>query len=153
MAVFRFRMQNILNMKEKLEEQAKQDFAQAQKEYFDEVEQLEHLKKRKEDYITYGVELRNKSIDIQELRDNKYAIERMDDYIKEQELAVTMAQKKMDAAMRKMMDARTETKTYEKLREHDFEAFMIEEGKKESKEIDELNSYRFSRKGEDGVQA
>ncbi|MBQ7972780.1 MAG: flagellar export protein FliJ [Lachnospiraceae bacterium] len=153
MAVFRFRMQNILNMKEKLEEQAKQDFAQAQKEYFDEVEQLEHLKKRKEDYIAYGVELRNKSIDIQELRDNKYAIERMDDYIKEQELAVTMAQKKMDAAMRKMMDARTETKTYEKLREHDFEAFMIEEGKKESKEIDELNSYRFSRKGEDGVQA
>ena len=39
---------------------------------------------------------------------------------------------------------------YEKLKEEDFKEFMIEEGKAESKEIDELNSFRFSERAKRG---
>lgn len=145
MSVFRFRMQSILDMKAKLEEQAKIEFAQAQQKLLEEQELLAQIVKRKEDYIAYGVELRNKTIDVQEILDNKNAIEYTQELEKKQILAVNVAQKAVDAASRKMMEARTQTRTYEKLKEHAFEEFLQEENRAESKEIDQLNSYRSAR--------
>ncbi|MBQ7766865.1 MAG: flagellar export protein FliJ [Lachnospiraceae bacterium] len=145
MSVFRFRMQNILDMKTKLEEQAKTEFAQAQQKLLEEQELLAQIIKRKEDYIAYGIELRNQVIDVREILDNKKAIEYTKDLEKQQQLAVNVAQKAVDAASRKMMEARTQTKTYEKLKEHAFEEFLQEENRAESKEIDQLNSYRSAR--------
>ncbi len=146
MAVFHFRMQNILDMKEKLEEQAKNDFAKAQKELADEEEALNNLFIRKEAYLQEGVRLRSVAIDVQEILDNKKAIEHVDGLIEQQKVNVNVASKKVDAATKTMMDARVQTKTYTKLREKEFDNFMAEEVKKESKEIDELNSYRYGNK-------
>lgn len=143
MAVFHFRMQNILDMKVKFEEQAKNDFAKAQKELADEEEALQALCDRKEAYLQEGVRLRAAAIRVQEILDNKKAIEHTDGLIEQQKVNVNVASKKLDAATKKMMDARVETKTYTKLREKAFENFLVEEAKKESKEIDELNSYRY----------
>ena len=143
MAVFRFRMQNILEMKEKLEEQAKNEFAHAQKVLAEEEELLNALFQKKEAYIEQGIQLRNRVIDIQEIMDNKKAIEHTDMLIEQQKLSVAVAGKKVDAATKQLMDARVQTKTYSKLREKEFNDFLAEEARKESKEIDELNSYRF----------
>jgi len=145
MSVFRFRMQSILDMKIKLEEQAKIEFAQAQKKLAEEAELLSQIRERKENYIAYGIELRNRVIDVQEILDNKKAIEYTEELEKQQQLAVNVAQKALDAASRKMMDAITETRTYEKLREHAFETFLQEENRAESKEIDQLNSFRSAK--------
>ena len=143
MAVFRFRMQNILDMKAKLEEQAKNDFAKAQKELADEEEALQALYDRKEAYLQEGVNLRASSICVQDILDNKKSIEHTDGLIEQQKVNVNVAAKKVDAATKKMMDARVQTKTYMKLREKAFESFLAEEAKRENKEIDELNSYRY----------
>lgn len=145
MSVFRFRMQNILDMKEKLEEQAKTEFAQAQRKLNEEQELLAEVVKRKEDYIAEGIRLRNEAISVREILDNKSAIEYTQNLEKEQRLAVNVAQKAVDAASRRMMEARAQTKTYEKLKEHAFEEFMQEENRAESKEIDQLNSYRSAK--------
>ena len=142
MSVFRFRMQNILDMKEKLEEQAKTEFAQAQRKLTEEQELLAEVIKRKEAYIAEGIRLRNEAISVREILDNKSAIEYTQNLETEQRLAVNVAQKAVDAASRRMMEARAQTKTYEKLKEHAFEEFMQEENRAESKEIDQLNSYR-----------
>lgn len=145
MSVFRFSMQSILDMKAKLEDQAKIEFAQAQQKLIEEQELLEQIIRRKEDYIAYGIKLRNEAINVQEILDNKNAIEYTKNLEKEQRLAVNVAQKAVDAATRRMMEARAQTRTYEKLKEHAFEEFMIEENRAESKEIDQLNSYRSAR--------
>lgn len=145
MSVFRFRMQSILDMKAKLEEQAKIEFAQAQQKLTEEQELLEQIIRRKEEYIAQGIRLRNENIDVQEILDNKSAIEYTQNLEKEQRLAVNVAQKAVDAATKRMMDARAQTKTYEKLKEHAFEEFLQEENRAESKEIDQLNSYRSAR--------
>lgn len=145
MSVFRFRMQSILDMKAKLEDQAKIEFAQAQQKLTEEQELLEQIIKRKEDYIAYGIKLRNEAINVQEILDNKNAIEYTKELEKEQRLAVNVAQKAVDAAARRMMEARAQTRTYEKLKEHAFEEFILEENRAESKEIDQLNSYRSAR--------
>ena len=49
MAKFFYRMQNILNIKYKLEEQAKQEFSQAQNRYQQELQRLQSYKRQKLD--------------------------------------------------------------------------------------------------------
>ena len=144
MAVYKYKMQGILDIKEKLETQAKQEFANANLRLLEEEAILEKIRQKKNEYIEEGVRLRREIIDPVEIEINKRAVEVMEDEEVKQEREVAVARKNVDAARRKMMEARTETKIYEKLKENDFKEFMIEEGKAESKEIDELNSFRFS---------
>ena len=150
MAVYKYKLQGILDIKEKLETQAKQEFANANIKLMEEEALLENIRQRKNEYIEEGVRLRLEVIDPVSIDINKRAGEVMEDEEKKQELEVAVARKNVDMARRKMMEARTETKIYEKLKEDDFKEFMIEEGKAESKEIDELNSFRFSEKSRRG---
>lgn len=150
MAVYKYKMQGILNIKEKLENQAKQDFANANLKLLEEEELLANIIKRKEEYLEEGKRLRMSVIDPVALEKNKLAVEVLEDEREKQEREVTLARKNVEVQRKKMMDARTETKTYEKLKEKDFDEFMSEEGRKESKEIDELNSFRFAEKAREG---
>lgn len=144
MAVYKFKMQGILDIKDKLETQAKQDFANANIKLIEEEERLAQIIKRKEEYLEEGKRLRMTVIDPLELDKNKLAVEVLEDQRIKQEREVKLARNNVEVQRKKMMDARTETKTYEKLKENDFNEFLFEEGKKESKEIDELNSFRFA---------
>ena len=144
MAVYKFKMQSVLDIKEKLETQAKQDFANANLKLLEEEALLDKIVRKKESYVEEGVKLRDGIIDPVSIEINKRAVEVMEDQEEAQKKEVAIARKNVDAARKKMMDARMETKTYEKLKEDDFNEFMMEQGKIESKEIDELNSFRFS---------
>ena len=150
MAVYKYKMQGVLDIKEKLETQSKQEFANANLKLMEEEALLEQIRQRKQEYIEEGVKLRMQVIDPVAIDINKRSVEVMEDNEKAQEREVAVARKNVEAARKKMMDARTETKIYEKLKENDFKEFMIEEGKAESKEIDELNSFRFSEKSRRG---
>lgn len=146
MSVFRYKMQNILNLKYKLEEQAKMDFAAARKKLDTEEEKLEELYHRREDYVEEGRKLRESSLPIQDILDNKTAILRMEDYIELQKINVSDAEKELENERVKMQEAIQERKIYEKLREKAFDNFIKEENAKESKEIDELTSYTYGQK-------
>lgn len=148
MSVYKFKMQSILDIKAKLEEQSRQDFAVAAGRLIDEQNALDELKARRQEYVEIGIALRNTTIDVLKIKENKDAIDRMDELIEKQALNVKVAEKELEVARFKMMQARTQTKTYEKLKENDFEEFMHEEGIKESKEIDQLNSYRSAQKAD-----
>lgn len=150
MAVYKYKLQGILNIKEKLENQAKQDFANANLKLLEEEEILANIIKRKEEYLEEGKRLRMSVIDPVAIEKNKLAVEVLEDEREKQEREVTLARKNVEVQRKKMMDARTETKTFERLKEKDFEEFMSLEGKKESKEIDELNSFRFAEKAKEG---
>ena len=150
MAVYKYKMQGVLDIKEKLETQSKQEFANANLKLMEEEALLEQIRQRKQEYIEEGVKLRLQVIDPVAIEINKRAVEVIEDDEKAQEREVNVAKKNVEVAIKKMMDARTETKIYEKLKENDFKEFMIEEGKAESKEIDELNSFRFSERSRRG---
>lgn len=142
MAVFRFSMQNILNMKEKLEEQEKNNFAQANRRLLEAEEELERLKRRllkKEEELREAV---SELTDIREVRTREDAVEIVKMYVKQQQLVVIQRQKEVEVARQRLQEAMKERKTFEKLREKAFEAFVAEENKKEQKEVDELVSYR-----------
>lgn len=149
MAIFRYGMQNVLNIKEKLEEQEKQNFAMMRVRLTEEEEKLETLKARREQVALEGKKMREDKIDILSIKENTALASYIDEEIKGQRVKVMAAEKNLENARKRMQDAMQERKIHEKLRENAFEEFMKEEGIKEAKEIDELTSYVYGQKDEE----
>lgn len=143
MAKFRYRMQSILNIKIQMETQAKMEFGQAQRRLLEEEERLELLYDRKEGYLEEGRSIRKDSLKVQSLRDNEYAIARMDEYIEIQTENVRTAEREVEKTRQKLQEVMQERKMQEKLREKAFHRFVQEENARESKEVDELTSYTY----------
>lgn len=144
MAKFIFKMQNILSVKEKLEEQAKAEYGIELMKLREEEEKKVLLEQKKlyyEDKLTAAL---SDTLDIRRIRlledgieDLKYEIQLQEFVIMRQEEEVAKARERLDEAMK-------ERKTYEKLKEHAFETFKQELNAAEQKEIDELVSFRHS---------
>lgn len=146
MSKFVYRMQNILNIKSKLEEQAKMDYGLARARLNEEEEKLEVLQQRKADYEETARLALKDALHVREIRENKEALLRMDELMELQRLEIQKAQQKLEEARVKLQDAVQERKIQEKLRENAFEGFMQEEKARESREIDELTSYTYGQK-------
>lgn len=146
MARFRYTLQSILDIKVKLETQAKQNFAAAAGILAEEEKRLEILRERRLMYENRAAQLLSGTLDMQEIEENKTAILVMDNYIADQMLRVELATKKLERARQVMTEAMMEKKTYETLREQAFEFFLQEEKKEEGKTVDELVSYTYGQK-------
>lgn len=143
MAKFIYRMQSILNIKLKMEEQAKNSFAIARMRLDEEEEKLEAFFAKKKEYEDTYREMAQGSINILELNACKNAIEYTKNQIKRQLVEVKVAGKNLEAAQLRLNEAVKERKIQEKLRERAFEQFLVDLNDEEKKEIDELVSYRF----------
>lgn len=147
MGRFRYRMQNILNIKEKLETQAKNDFAAANLELLEEQDKLarmlEHNKQLEEESKTLRLK---ESLSIKEIKDNTLSIELHKEKMKQQALRIHAAEKKVEQKRKVMVDLMQEKKTHELLKEKAFEQFLLDEKAEESKQIDELTSYTYGQK-------
>lgn len=146
MSKFVYRMQSILEIKKKLEEQAKNNFAAARAALTEEEEKLQVLEDRKSGYEQAGRALRESTLNVMDILENKEAILRMEEFIELQKLEVARAEGRLEQARIALQLAMQESKTHEKLREKAFEEFVHEENAKEAKEIDELVSYTYGQK-------
>lgn len=146
MAKFIYRMQSILSVKEKLETQAKNEFAQAKIRLDEEIAKLEALKERKSAYEEEGRQMRKAAIDVQKLNENQYAVDRMDEYIAAQQKNVEKAERELEKARVKMVEAMQESQIHQKLKEKAFEEFKRDLSAQEAKEIDELTSFSYGQK-------
>lgn len=146
MAKFIYRMQSILEIKLKMEDQARTEFATAKMHLDEEEERLQYLKDRKTGYEQLGRELRKDGLKVFEILENKEAIDRMEEFILLQMENVRKAERQLDEARQRLQEAMQESKTHEKLREKAFDEFIHEENAREAKEVDELTSYTHSRR-------
>lgn len=146
MARFRYSLQSILNIKLKMETQAKQEFSAAKNALDEEEEKLLELQKRKAGYEKKAETLLTGVLRVREIEENKSAILRMDEYIALQRIQITAAEKRLEQAREKLTEVMKERKTHETLREKAFENFLQEENKLESKAVDELTSYTYGQK-------
>lgn len=146
MARFRYKMQSVLNVKEKLETRARQDFAEANMRLEIEKDKMNMLKQRKEAYLEEGVQLRQSIIDVRKIRENKMAVMKMDEYIGNQAVQINIAVKELERARAALQELMQERKVHEKLKENAFQEFMKEEQVQESKEIDHLTTYTHGQK-------
>ena len=139
-------MQNILNIKYKLEDQAKTEFMLANQVLREEEEKLQTLKDRKFGYEETVRQLLKKHLEVDRIKENQEAIVRMEEFIVAQKVRVEEAAREVEIKAAKLTELMQERKAQEKLKEKAFENFLQEENAKESKEIDELVSFTYGRK-------
>ncbi len=148
MAKFVYRMQNILNIKLKLETQAKMAYSQANALLREEEEKLRQLFERRMFYERRSQELVEGKLDLMEIKDCRQAVETMKVLIRRQMMQVQLAERKVEAARAQLENVMKERKTQEILRDKAFEEFKQELEHEESKAVDELVSYTYGRKEE-----
>ncbi len=145
MTRFSFRLESILQIKIKLEEQAKMEFAAAKMRLNEEEDKLQALKDRKEAYEQELKRLYMGNLDVRRINSTSAAIEVTETQINTQAFAVKRAEKKVAAASDKLSTVMQERKSMEKLKENKLAEYMREYNEEESKQTDELISYQYGR--------
>ena len=146
MAKFKYRMQNILDVKLKLESQAKIAYGIANQKYLAEQKTLQELIIRRTGYEMALKEVMTGTIDVREVAHARADVNTMKTLVRRQMIAVHKAELELNDARQKLNEIMTERKTHEKLREKAFEQFKEEIKESESKEIDELVSFTYNSK-------
>lgn len=146
MSKFIYRMQNILNVKLKTEDQAKQEFMVANQRLREEEEKLEDLQERKRNYEVQARQFLTKKLQVDKIRETNEAILRMNEFIHHQEERVEEAKELARQKSHKLAQLMQERKAQEKLKEKAFDNFVKEENAREGKEIDELVSFTYGKR-------
>ncbi len=147
MAKFQYRMQNLLDVKQKMENQAKIAYAMANAKLMEEQTELQRLMIQRAGYEREAKELITGNIDVSKIKNCRRSIDTMKSLIRTQMMQVHVAEKKVEAARKQLNDLMVERKTHEKLREKAFDEFKKEIQYAEYKEIDELVSYTYQDNG------
>lgn len=145
MATFRYKMQNILDLKEKLESQAKTEFAEQSAKLREEELKLSRIY---DDIKVYEEKIRSmneQKLDILELRQCNNGIKIKKQQAKAQKRNIALAQKNLDIARGKLNQVMVDRKTQEILKDKAFEEFKRELEAAESKEVDEVVSFKYNK--------
>ncbi len=146
MARFRYSLQSILDIKQKMETQARQEFSAARGALDREEEKLSALERRKDSYESESGKLREGILDCLALEENRRSLVVMGNLIDDQNREVRRAEKNLERARVELTNVMMERKTHETLRDKAFEEFLQEENRAESKMVDELTSYTYGQK-------
>jgi flagellar FliJ protein len=138
-------MENLLQVKKKLEDQAKIAYGLARLRLTREEEKLEQVKQRKSGYENELRSLRSAKLDLLKLKQCEQAIDIMMANIKQQTTVVKNTAHRLEIARIRLNDAMVERKTQERLKEKAFTEYLLEFDAEERKEVDELNSFIYSK--------
>lgn len=144
MKKFRYSMESVLQIKLKLEDQAKIAYGTARMKLTQEEENLEKLKKRQRLLEADLRELRAGILDLYQIIQCEQAIEYTKTKIKQQLTVVRNAAHRLEVARIRLNDAMVGRKTQERLKEKAFEEYIQEFDAEERKEVDELNSFNYN---------
>ncbi|MCI6243111.1 MAG: flagellar export protein FliJ [Lachnospiraceae bacterium] len=145
MAKFVYRMQNILNIKQKLETQAKMEYSDANQNYREQQEILNGYMIRRMQYEKHWKEQMKGNIDLASVQHAREDANTMKTIVRRQMMEVHKAEKELEDAREKLNTVMQERKIQEKLRDKAFEDFKQELAHEETKEIDELVSYTHNK--------
>ena len=144
MAKFVYRMQNILDIKKKLESQAEIAYGIANQKYLSEQKTLQEYMLRRTEYEKELKDLMTGTLDVKRVGQARSNVNTMKTMIRRQMIEVHKAELELNDARQKLNEIIMERKTHEKLREKAFEQFKEEIKESESKEIDELVSFTYN---------
>ena len=138
-------MENLLQVNKKLEDLAKIAYGVARLRLTKEEEKLDNMMLRKKAYENELRELWSAKLDLLKLKQCEQAIEVMRLNIKQQNSVVKNAAHRLEIARIRLNDAMVERKTQERLKEKAWDEYILEFDAEEQKEVDELNSFNYSR--------
>ena len=146
MAKFKYRMQNILDVKIKLESQAKTAYGIANQKYIEEQKKLQEIMLRRASYEKQLKECMMGMIDVRQVSHARADVNAIKTIMRRQMVEVHKAERALEDARKALNEVMMERKTHEKLKEKAFEQFKTELNAEENKEIDQLVSYTYNNK-------
>lgn len=144
MKKFAYSMQNILNLQYKFEEQEKAAFQEAMSRLRREEDILKQYLEQKSHYEESLKQEATGTVDLKMVRFYRNSIDVMKTRIRAQMLKVHLEEKNVETARLRLQQEMKKRKTHEIMREKALENYIYEMAAEESKEIDELVSYRHS---------
>ena len=139
-------MQNILELKQKMEDQSKMAYANQRRALTEEEKKEEELKDEKQRYEEEGRRLRGNNLNVRDILANVQGVKTMDILIEKQHKNVEREEEKLEKRRKELEKVMKERKAQEKLRENAFRRFVQEENAAEGQVIDELTSYNYGNK-------
>lgn len=145
MAKFNFKLQSFLGLKQKIEDQKKNEYGKAIK-----VLEEEKAKKNKllNQYLNTINQMKQKIIEgikPNELQQYNNFISYILKAIQQQEEVIIKAQDLVDKKREELVNAMKDRKMIETLKEHKYEEYVKEEKKLEQKVIDEIVSFKYNK--------
>lgn len=145
MAKFKFKLQSFLGVKEKIEDQKKNEYGKALNILKQEEDKKNMLLKQHLDTLN---EMRNKiatGINPMQLQQYNNFISYILDEIDRQEIVIEKARNMAEKKRQELVEAMKNRKMLETLKEHKYEEYMKEEKKADQKIIDEIVSFKYSK--------
>lgn len=141
---FKFRLQSVLNLKEKKLEDERMALAQILRVLEDQKDTLLSLNDKKEQ-IEKSFDNANKeaALDIQNIVNTRNYLEKISNEIKTQFEIIKKTQIEFDEQTQKVNEAYKELKVLEKLKEKQYEEFLKEFRQNETKELDDIVISRY----------
>lgn len=143
MTKFTYRLDGVLEIKIKLEKQAKMEFATAKARLNSEEDRLEEYTATLTETEDTLKRMMLDVLDIRKIRSQHAAVDFAAERVENQKLAVKRAAKQVDLAAAKLNTIMQERKSMEKLRKREFDEYMKDYNAELSKEVDELVSYKY----------
>ncbi len=143
---FSYRFENILDIKEKLENERKNQLGKAVQRLEAAESKLHQWIERKyqaeEDWNDQARDVRK----IQFFQQAEHSFEYFERMIQRAKEEIEEREKEVTEARNKLMKAKKDTKIFEKIKEKDYESHRIVEQRKESELIDQIVTHQSSRK-------
>ncbi len=143
---FSYRFENILDIKEKLEDQKKNALGEALQRLEQAEESLGQWKERKRKAVDEWNQQAKNIQKVQFFLQSGDHFQYFDQMIRRGEQEVKERKKKVQEARNQLMKAKQDTKVFEKIKEKDYEHHRIKEQRKENELIDQIVTHKSSRK-------
>lgn len=143
MEKFNFRLNKVLEYREKVENINKSEYGKAKKKLDDETEILEKIISYKENINLERDKLASETT-INNLKSYDIYLKSVRDKLIEQASIVEVAQSNAEAARNKLIKSSVDKKVLESLKSRDFENYLYRIKKQEEKIIDQIVSYKSS---------
>ena len=146
MAVYKFRLQKLLDYKTKVEEEKKNKLGSAVKRLEKEKRRMAELKREFSNMQSLFHEKTSQGMAVNELKILANYIDYYKRGIKAQKVRIKMAEDYLSACREELIAATRGKRMIEKLKEMDYSKYLYEEQKKEEKLVDDLVSFKESNK-------
>jgi len=144
---FYFSLEKILKLKKHEREKEEGNFQKtSQKLLIEQGKKLELTNMLNELDLNY-TNLYQKRFTAIDLLEHSQIIDKVEKDIKEQELIIKETEKILDITLFKLKDKKMEENIYTKLKDNKFVEFLLDDNRKEQKELDEIAIQKLSKEG------
>lgn len=144
MSKFDFKLQSVLNIKEKFEDQKKMELVNVNQKLNEEKNNLLEIQKQNNQQVNSFKNSISGSLKVVDILTLNKSVKHTTELIQEQQLKIASIKNQVERKKEELKQALVQRKTYEKLRKNEYASYLKELNSKEAKQVDEFVSFKYN---------